>query len=355
LIVAEEPIKLKYRYKVIGFLKELMIKDSTNFIQHVYFKIKLSMWWKLYEKIANKNGTTYICPYKGTGDVYVASGLLASQIGEDRVKASRICVIGGGSKKIAKLFGFDDVISLEQKEMDDVVRMCTALGFGALDIFVLHADPPSSKMGITDHVRNYNGINFMDFFVSGVFNNETLRLKKPAFDDCKDDIKEFFEKNELIPGRTVVVAPYVNTLGELPVWVWIEIVDEFRKRGFTVCTNCDDKHWPIFGSVGINPPYSELKDFFEYAGYFVGSRSGLCDIISSFDMCKVIIYFSNEYWGCGGIIDFFSMNDMGLCDDAIEIVHNGIDFLDTKDKILKRVQEWEKTHKPSEAPVDLVR
>ena len=346
---------IPFKYRFIGFLKELMIKDSTNFIQHVYFKIKLYSWWKLYEKIANKNGTTYICPYKGTGDVYVASALLASQIGDDRIKNSKVCVIGGGSKKIVELFGFTDVISIDQMEMDDVVRMGTALGFDNLNIFVLHAHPPNSKMGITDHLRNYNGINFMDFFVSGVFDNEDLKIGEPHFKECKDSVKEFFEENNLIPGRTVIVAPYVNTLGELPTWLWREIVDEFRARGFTVCTNCDDKHWPIFGSLGINPPYSELKDFCEYAGYFVGSRSGLCDIISSFDMCKVIIYFSNEHWGSGEIIDFFSMNDMGLCDDAIEIVHKGIDFLETKDEILRKISEWDLIHKASEVPVDYIR
>ena len=355
MIVAETKVAIPFRYRFIGFLKRLMIKDSTNIIQHVYFKIKLSSWWKLYEKIANKEGTTYVCPYKGTGDVYVASALLASQIGEDRVKKSKVCVIGGGFKKIVQLFGFTDVMSVEQQEMDEIIRMGTALGFDALDIFVLHADPPNSKMGITDHLRNYNGINFTDFFVNGVFNNSELEFKKPSFAECEESVKKFFEDNGLIPGRTVIVAPYVNTLGELPIWLWIEIVDDFRKKGFTVCTNCDENHWPIYGSTRINPPYSELKQFCEYAGYFVGSRSGLCDIISSFDMCKVIIYFSTEHWGCGDIIDFFSLNDMGLCDDAIEIVHRGIDFLETKDEIMKRVQEWDKVNKASEIPVDLIR
>ncbi|MBR7005354.1 MAG: hypothetical protein IKH98_00250 [Candidatus Methanomethylophilaceae archaeon] len=347
--------KKPFKYRFIGFLKELMVKDSTNFIQHVYFKIKLTTWWKLYKKIANKDGVTYLCPYKGTGDVFVATVLLASQIGEDRVKRSKVCVIGEGSRKVVLLSGFTDVMALEQEEMDDVMRMGTALGFAPLDLFVLHADPPNSKMGITDHLRNYNGINFMDFFVSGVFNNPGLNVKVPAFDECKDSVKKFFDDNGLIPGRTVIVAPYVNTLGELPVWLWIEIVDEFRKRGYTVCTNCDDKHWPIFGSVRVNPSYAELKEFYEYAGYFVGSRSGLCDILSSFDMCKIIIYLSTEQWGSGEIIDFFSMNDMGLCEDAIEIVHKGIDFLTTKDEILRRVQGWERSHGGSKVPVNTVR
>jgi hypothetical protein len=55
------------------------------------------------------------------------------------------------------------------------------------------------------------------------------------------------------------------------------------------------------------------------AGYFVGVRSGLCDIISSSSCRKAVLYEKDGYFYKCSPYDYFSLKKMGLCDDAVEI------------------------------------
>ncbi|MBR6205050.1 MAG: hypothetical protein IKQ60_08450 [Candidatus Methanomethylophilaceae archaeon] len=341
----------KLKYRLIRKYKDFMLTDSSNLLQHVFFKYQTYNWWKLYSKVANKNegGMTYICPYNGTGDVFISTGLLAAKIGPDRVKESTVCVIGKGAAKVVKLFGFQDVRSIQQGEMNNLMRLCDMVNPGYLDIAIIHQGPFGITGRMMDNMRNYNGFNFMDMYSAGVFNDPYLRMIQPKFNDAKESVAKFFEENGLQRGKTVLLAPYVNTLDQLPQWFWIELVHDLKMMGFSVCTNCgNEKEKPVVGTLEVCPFYGDMKDFCEYGGYFISSRSGLCDIVSSFNMCKIIVYQPYEFWGEGRNIDYFSLNVMGLCDDAIEIEYEGVEFLKLKDIILKHVREWENRHKVEE-------
>ncbi len=338
----------KLKYRLIKKFKKIMLNDNSNLFQHVFFKYQTYNWWKLYSKVANKNegGKTYVCSYNGTGDVYLATGLLATKIGPDRVKEATVVVVGGAAVKVAKLFGFEDVIKLSQAEMNALMRLCDMVGPGNLDIVITHQGAFGTTGVMMDNMRNYNGFNFMDMYKAGVFNDPYMRMAQPKFADAKESVAQFYKDNDLKPGKTVLLAPYVNTLDQLPQWFWIELVHDLKMMGFTVCTNCgSDKERPVVGTLEVCPTYNDLKDFCEYGGYFIASRSGLCDVTSGFNMCKIIVYQPYEFWGNGRNIDYFSLNTMGLCDDAIEIEYEGVEFLKLKDQIIKQVRVWENTHR----------
>ncbi|MBR4227349.1 MAG: hypothetical protein IKR86_11440 [Candidatus Methanomethylophilaceae archaeon] len=338
----------KLKYRLIKKFKQMMLADGSNLLQHVFFKYQTYNWWKVYSKAANKRegGMTYVCSYNGTGDVYLASGLLATRIGPDRVKESTVCVLGGAAGKVVRLFGFEDVRVLNQLEMNQLMRLCDMVGPESLDIVIAHQAAFCTTGCMMDNMRNYNGFNFMDMYRAGVFNDPYLRLAQPKYNDAKESTARFFEENGLKPGRNVLLAPYVNTLEQLPQWFWIELVHDLKMHGFTVCTNCgNDKERPVVGTVEVCPAYGDLKDFCEYGGYFISSRSGLCDIAGSFRMCKIVMYQPYEFWGEGRNIDYFSLNGMGLSDDAIELEYEGVEFLKLKDAVVRNVLEWEKRHR----------
>ncbi|MBR3475848.1 MAG: hypothetical protein IKH39_01625 [Candidatus Methanomethylophilaceae archaeon] len=335
------------KYRLIRKFKRIMLRDNTNLFQHIFFKYQTYNWWKLYRKVANERegGKTYVCSYNGTGDVYLATGLLAAKIGPDRVKEATVCVVGGAAKNVASLFGFEDVRALDQAEMNNLMRMCDMLGPENLDIVITHQAAYGTTGIMMDNMRNYNGFNFMDMYKAGVFNDPYLRMAQPKFSDAKESVSKFFEDNGLKPGRNVLLAPYVNTLSMLPQWFWIELVHDLKLLGFTVCTNCgNENERPVVGTLEVCPTYKDLRDFCEYGGYLIASRSGLCDVTSSFNMCKIVVYQPYQFWGEGRNIDYFSLNGMGLSDDAIEMEYEGVEFLKLKDKIIKQVREWEKYH-----------
>ena len=313
-------------HNIINYLKKIMLHSKTNFIQNVYLSAKAHHWSKLYSSVGGGKSKVCICPYKGTGDVYLACALLSTYL-SDQKKDTSVCVIGKSSANVVKLFEFENVFSLSQHDIDHLMTLVSFLGEEDLNAIILHPDPPNARYGISEHLRNYNGLNFKDLFAAGIFNDVNLVCDIPSFDNCLNEVKDFFNKNKLLAGKTVIISPYVNTLGALPAWFWIELVDKLNSRGYTVCTNCGPNESPVYGTIKLDIPYAKLKMYYEFAGYFISSRNGLCDIISSFKMIKVIIYQPNLYWGCGGNIDFFSLNSMGLCDDAIEIEYSGVEFL----------------------------
>jgi len=62
---------------------------------------------------------------------------------------------------------------------------------------------------------------------------------------------------------------------------------------------------------------TEAISIVEAAGIFIGLRSGLCDVISSAKAEKIIIYPDRVYQG-GKYIDFYSLKNMGLSEEAEE-------------------------------------
>lgn len=314
-----------------------MLHSKIDLIQRAYLMIKKYQWEKIYEKINGGQKQGYICPYKGTGDVYLACALLSSKIILDERHTQTLVVIGNSSRKIVQLFGYKNIVVLSQEEMDLLMEYVSFMGASNLNLMILHPDPPNAKYGICDRLRNYNGLNFKDMFAAGIFGDIKIICEVPSFDNCIEEVKEYYSKNNLKPGRTIIISPYVNTLGQLPMWFWIELVAALTNLGFSVCTNCSGKEATIYGTVRLDIPYCKMKTYCEYAGYFIGSRSGLCEVISSFSMHKIIIYQPNLYWGCGGNIDYFSLNQMGLCNDAFEIEYEGIEFIDLMNDICELI------------------
>ena len=59
----------------------------------------------------------------------------------------------------------------------------------------------------------------------------------------------------------------------------MQIVVELIKLGVTVCTNCAGREKPIKGAKSFPFPLEKAEAVLDYAGYFLGLRSGFCDLI----------------------------------------------------------------------------
>ena len=319
-------------------IKLIAATSRFGLTRRMYYAFMGHKWWKLYKKIEPpSNLTTYICPYVGTGDVYLGASLLSSRITDKEKEEVPFCVIGNSSAKVAKLFGYKNVIKLTQKEMDSISNMCIHVGFDNLKIKVLHHDLPGTKVGVSDNMRNYNGANFMDLYSAGIFGELNSSFDKPVFEDCIEEMKDLFNEYKLKEGKTVLLAPWSNTLFNLPEWFWVDLSEKLKEKGYTVCTNCFGDEEPIEGTEKIEIPYKKLKSFSEMAGYLVMIRSGFCEVVSSLDVHKIVLYQPNMFWGEGTNMDYFSMNSMGICDDAIEFECEGIEFLRLRDQVLEAI------------------
>lgn len=327
-------------------LKENFLRFPGNLPIEITYLARIKLGEKLYFSFLKKFGDDVqinICPYKGTGDVYLAAGFFKEQ---EKKENNVFCVIGKSNQNISKLFGLKNVKSVTQKQMDSLMRFAIFAGSETAHIHVLHPDPLNGHTGVIDYFRNINGLVFNDIIGYGAFNKTNSRkIAKPNFDESgstKKEIEKIFEDKKLKKGKTVLLAPYSYTLPNLPDFFWIKLTRELKELGYSVCTNLGNKtEKAIKGSEGIFLPYAQLKLFLEQAGYFIGIRSGFCEIISSISCKKIVLYQPYIFWGEGENKDYFSLNKMGLCEDAIELQHSGINFYKLIDEIKTCITEKE--------------
>ena len=297
---------------------------------------------KLYESIIYKlpkNCMLYLCPYVGTGDVYLVSMYFKAYAKKNGHENFCVIVIGKANYKVASLFKFEYIISVTQEEADSLVRLYMMLGENNNRIKMMHHDPPQIWCGILENFRNINNLHFIDLYMANVFHLDSINDRQlPYFDYNSKQIDEIFKENKLKENNTVILSPYVNTLPPLPWWVWVNLAEKIKKRGYVVCTNIGGpQELPINGTIPLQFGFDISVPLLEKCGYFVGIRSGLCDIISSARCKKIIIYQPYLFWGHGTNYDYFSLNKIGFCSDAIEVSYEGVEFLELIDEILKSI------------------
>lgn len=335
-----------------SFRRELMNKVKRTFKHHGYIKIPYVFWFKImhgYRKYCHmleeypesQYKRIYFMDYKGSGDTYLVCCQLLSQgmIDEESVFVSP----KGLPVKIAKLFGFQKFFQMTNDDAQSIRAMERFCGMTLKYLPLLYESLALEYSGIMRRMQGHNGLNFMDLLRIGLelncgIENEATPLVQPEFPYDPEEIDAIFKENNLVPGRTVLMAPYAGA----PEWniyfpFFEELAKSFKAAGYCVCTNTTGSNMepPIVGTKPILVPYGLARAFCEEAGFFIGLRSGLCDIISGASNCKKVILYPAEKptsfehsW-----MDFFSLNKMKLCEDAIEFEINNYDTFTLKETL----------------------
>ncbi|MDE6616103.1 MAG: hypothetical protein K2K35_06005 [Lachnospiraceae bacterium] len=280
--------------------------------------------WEIYKKIRRKHGERtriFVCPFPALGDVYLTGMYLENYCERENISSYVVTVAGKACLDVLSLFGIKEVELLSKNESDCLVQSLVFCGLKECNAEIFHQRFPYT-VGI-GALGNYKGICFNDHFkytMFGMDKKETGKVPgKSADSSCID---RFFKENWLIKGRTVIMSPYANTSAKLPQDFWEKTAEEYKNKGYTVCTNSSSKEeTAIKGTKAVFFPLTEAIQIVEAAGIFIGLRSGLCDIISSAKAKKVIIYPDRVYQG-GKYINYYSLRRMGLCSKAEEVLMN---------------------------------
>lgn len=329
----------------VDFSNKIKAKIKSNGKRAVpsmyYFRIMpgYELFCRLMESYP-KDAVMFLCPYAGTGDVYLACLYMTAYAKKEQIKDFVVAVIGGSNFKVASLFSFKNVIKISQQEADSLVRLCMFLDKSSDRLRLMHHQPPQCYCGILEMMRNIHDLNFTDLFLYNVFNVDLYNdREEPVFDYLSENIEKLFIENRLVPGKTVILSPYVNTLPSLPWWVWVNIAHKLKDKGYVVCTNCGSPdEYPINGTIPLRFDYKISVPVIENCGYFLGIRNGFCDIISSAKCKKIIIYQPYLFWGSGTNFDYFSLKKIGMCDDAVELSYQGVEFLKLIDDIMEQFE-----------------
>lgn len=312
----------------------LKFKESGIFKIVYLFVVEILKGYKTYKKILLKyqddsNHKIFYMDYSGSGDTYLSCSYLSS-IGE--ISGNDIFIAPSYlAAKIAGYYNFKNIEMIEGSCAFSVRKMERFYQSNILWKSLLYESDPLIYSGIMRHIQGYKGFDFMTLLKIGYEVNLGVEYTEKTWKQnliLFNGRNSIFEKLKFPKGNTVLIAPYagMNSLFGISFEFYCSITSKLKKLGFVVCTNsngtCEDR--PIPGTLPIFLPHEQMIRFCEDAGYFLGTRSGLCDIVSSAKLKKKIIIYPDQKisQGVGKWIDFFSLNKMGLCDDAIEYNYN---------------------------------
>lgn len=269
------------------------------------------------EILKAQSGRLYICPYVGNGDIYLIGQFLEEHRKMFEIEHCAITVVGAVCEKIGKMFRWTNIEPLTQAESDSLLAYVRFAGLQESKAIVLN---DCYQQVVNRRLRGYKGVDFRVMFQKVVFGLEDKQeLVCHESEIGKDEIIQFAQANEMLPGNTVIIAPYANTVSGISLDTWERIAREFEKKGYRVFTNCQQETQVIQGTRRLFAPFAYMKQLVEYAGVFVGIRSGLCDIIAPARAKKIILYPAGRLFGACSAYDYFSLNKMGYCKDAAEI------------------------------------
>lgn len=292
----------------------------------------------IYKKIMHKYGNApmYLCPYTGTGDVYLIGTFWKSYCEAYHVNRYVFAVISNACKKTASLFNIDNMELLEKKRYVSYLISARMLLPGIVNLKLLNDCWPQIHTNQIEWFRGYKGLHFTYLFRRYVFElPDSVSPVHPVYKNADEALDEIFQKKNLVYGRTVVLSPYSNTLADLPDAYWENLAGELSRRGYVVCTNSSGrKESAVSGTVPVFFSLDIAPQFIEKAGFFIGIRSGFCDIISGCCARKIILYDARERFFMGSAFEYFSLKKMELCDDAVEIVFDNKKLDGTIEEIL---------------------
>lgn len=222
-----------------------------------------------------------ICPHNALGDVYWALAFLPEYCHKYNLSDVSVLVIGNACRQVAELFQTGKVLMLEQTEMEELVQ--AVLFCREENCIIAHHDRP-----YTDNIIKYldrHELSFIDYFKCAVYGLE--KDTEPSLPACN---VTFANPDTIEKGKTVILSPFAKSVVQLPNTFWESLADNYRQKGYLVCTNVTDDEKPINGTQALSVPINQMISAAEYAGLFVGIRSGLCDILTTAKCRKIVVF-----------------------------------------------------------------
>ncbi|MCD7729755.1 MAG: glycosyltransferase [Clostridia bacterium] len=342
--------------KVKQFFKDLrsLFKGGTlKDINNISYKL-LESGYKTYKNLKvtyGKDCVFFTCAVAGIGDAYLTSCYASEWLKQKKVKNFRFLLCGKAEKNMVEaLFPYlKDKCVLITPDQHEWLRNFTRLcDFKPDFYFFHHYDYMQPHLQISEKLQGYKGLSMTDLYLWQMGLPANAKCSQPkAPEGQTKEIDAIFTEHNLKKGKTVVIAPYSTCLGSLGQAFWAPIITALTNQGYTVCTNCGKSQSPLPGTVGVFIEFKYVLNFMNAAGYFIGIRSGLCDVISNCTCKKIVIHpYESTQWGNGNAIKYVGLVNMGFSDGSnlteLEIQENEDDKLRIQSEILKEFSVDEK-------------
>lgn len=326
------------------------IREKTPFAEAMY---KVWNGGRVLGQIRAKYGDdTHVFLMRGaTGDTYLQLALMDNYMKKRNIASYKIVADSARCEELARLFQEKNLIAMNGYKVESIEKAYMLLGGKKLNLTILFPWTYSLYFNRC-RIRMTERFHFMDTYQYYVLNlKEGMRIKIPRFQSLPQNKLDELAQKGLVKGKTVVIAPEAHSVTQLETKLWNRIIEGLMQKGYAVIMNIEQDegyHAPHYFC-----PYEESVPLLEYAGFFIGLRSGLCDIVSSAKCRKVIVYPAkvsrSDYSEHRTEIEFCGLKKMHLVDEKDETLTE-IDTLlvrnitDTREEIQnEREQEHEET------------
>jgi len=241
-----------------------------------------------------------VCPHNALGDVYWAMSFLPAYMAKNNITEAVAIANGESCRQVAEMFGLAN-IALQNSEMDEFVQA------------LIYNEEPNCIIAHHDKIYTDNSIKYLDkHFISFIdfYKYVVFGLDK-SVEPIKPNYNIPFENTAGIPqGKTLIISPYAKSIVLPPSEFWQNKIQEYKSKGFMVCTSVIGSETPFENTTPISFPLNQAISAVEYAGHFIGIRSGLCDVINSAECNKTVVFPDCIYSTTKmKVADFFALPD----------------------------------------------
>lgn len=319
-------LEMKEQMEALGYVegKDLFVLEALTFDKK---KKYVEYGFEIYRELTEKYGNDmFLFVFHGPiGDNYLFARYYREYIEAHNI-SNPVCI---GTKATGKISGLFQLDKFHQVDREAIV---------ALEFLYMFAGDEINNIKILqiwefqfhfnrERIRFDERFVFSDtykYYVYGL--SDDAKAEKPFFESNIEKYNNEFEKKKLEPGKTVILSPFAYSINiQPPKGFWEKLINELRKNGLSVCINVNnEKEESYFDAPAICFEIKESGSVLEFAGTFIGMRSGFCDVTSSAKCRKIILYPKRyekeiDYDRHRSDMDFGGLRNMGLCEDAIEI------------------------------------
>jgi hypothetical protein len=246
-----------------------------------------------------------LCPFGAFGDVYWALAYLPAFAAARQLPPPVPVVVGEPCRQVARLFGYEDVDSLTQAEMDDLVA--AVVRTEASDATIAHHDRPYGRAAPV-RVLDERLVAFTDIYRDLVYGlPDGAEPQTPRREGLRQADRRPLP-DRLAQGRTVLLAPYAKSVLPVASSFWEDTAELYASQGYAVATVVHGAEDAVPGTVALEVEIADLLDVVEHAGTFIALRSGLCDVVHAARARKVHVspdaYYSTTRYK---VADFFAL------------------------------------------------
>ena len=155
---------------------------------------------------------------------------------------------------------------------------------------------------------------------------------KPSIDNkIKAKVKE--ENN--ITEKSVLICPYCISIPMIDKSIWEAISNSYIEKGYKVFTNVKDAtEEPIKGTIPISLSLDNFCSVIEEFRQVYAIRSGLCDLMSFFNVNLTALYPSDEKTGKSNSFKQYNFKNIGIRNDIHEVI-----VKEGRDEVIKKILE----------------